>query len=292
MGLGTVVAAASGPDDEMVSDAKFYWRLLRGTMAGTVEVAKAVAIEARFTYGVLSTRAKTAVAHYRAERKWSMDDQPDANEVPWKRKTPVWQRATGASFLCLSCRRKWTSAKALMDHQERVHGQESPAWEDAHARASREVRRGATTKRKVRGARPAAVPAVAQAAAVQEAKTRIGVKAVDDNAALAALRHGWDLLGDSRPQTLSQIRADMLGMEQVMGAFAAAAIVHYRRRLIAMGFDPAMLMNLSRAESGAHTLARNFSGTIAVIDEALKADIEAAKKAKGQAKPAPEVLAN
>jgi hypothetical protein len=292
MGLGTVVAAAAGPDDEMVSDAKFYWRLLRGTAVGTFEVAKAVAIEARFTYGVMSTKAKTAVAHYRAERKWSMDDQPDKAEVPWKRRTPVWKRATGATFLCLSCRRKWTSAAALNDHQDRVHGQESPAWEEAHARASRAVRRGATTKRRMRGARPAAVPAAASAAAVQEAKTRIGAKAVSDNAALATMRQGWAQFGDSRPQTLSQIRADMLGMEQVLGAFAAEAIVNYRRRLLAMGFDPALLMNLGRAENGVHELARNFSGTIAVIDEALKDDIAAAKKAQGKAKPSVDVLAN
>lgn len=291
MGLGTVVAAAAGPDDEMVSDTKFYWRLLRGTMAGTFEVAKTIAVEARFTYGVLSTKAKTAVAHYRAERQWSMDDQPDEYEMPWKSTTPVWKRATGASYQCLSCRRKWTSAKALIDHQERVHGHESPAWEEEHARAARKVRRGATTKQKVRGRR-----ARATEAAVNTAATTNGVRKMItvETSAIIQLKVGWGTFGDARPTKLSQIRADMLGMEQVFGATAAESIGNYRRRLIAIGFDPALLMHLQGAERAAEEMARRFSATIATIEEELAKDIAAAK-ARGKdvgSKPDDAVLAN
>jgi hypothetical protein len=255
------------------------WRMVRGTVWGTVDLAKLIWIEGRFRAGVLVTRSRMAVKRYRASRRFADGVEPDPDEIPGRRWSPT-------RYSCLDCGRAWKTPEAAGAHFERVHA--GKLVRDVADRAGdRLFVRPRGRKVKVTGIRrpPNRTPDT------RSVWTQIGVKAMESGIALR-MKQAWQEFRDAKPRFLSEIRNDLLGLEQVLGIDAEGAIMAYRMHLIRMGFDVAILQNLVRATEGLAEAAARFSSAVGVIDEALAADIAAAKAQKNGAKPSVDVLAN
>lgn len=258
------------------------WRALRGTIWGTVDLVKAAVNEAMYRKGVLVTKARMAWQRYKAARSFPEDFEPDPDEIPGAKWAPV-------RFTCLDCKRSWSTAKAFNDHFERMH-RATRQQQDPDIRAGARMFTGRPHgKAKVRGGAQKRPPTAAPDK--RSVWTKIGVKAMDSGAA-QVLARAWREWGDSRPRGLSTIREHLLGMEQVHGTVAPDAIKAFKMHLVRLGFDPALLQNLARAEDEMAAAAARFSATVAVIEEALAVEIAAAKAAKSGSKPSQDVLAN
>lgn len=268
-------------DAEQISDTLF-WRIVRGTVWGTADLGKIIYIECRFRGGVWFNRGKLALKRYRSSWRFPGGFEPDPDEIP----TRHWSRVR---FTCAACGRSWKTADGLNAHFTRVHGWERP--KDPDNRAGSPVRnRKPTGKRRVKGA-PKRRPPTATVDKRRNFWNEIGARAMD-NGFLAAMKNAWIAFGTSKARSLSAIREDLLGLEQVMGGIATENIDNYRRKLIHMGFDPAYVQNLTRAKAAVEEAARHFSATIAVIEDELAEDIKAAKARQAGARPADSVLAN
>lgn len=267
-------------DDIATSDAydHWFWRLVRGTLWGTVDLVKASYVEARFHGGRIITKTRMAFKRYRAERRFGADDTPDPDEIPAKKWAPV-------RYTCGTCGRTWKSANGFNAHFATVHLAEVP---DASGEkpGTPVFGRRPHGKRKTRGRRPPTATVDKRSA-----WKRIGERGMSDGIA-QKLKNAWAEISGAKPRRLSQIREDLLGLEQVHGRVSGEAIDAYRHHLIRIGFDPAILQNLVRAKAALELAAGHFSGTIAVIEEAMAGDIAAAKARAAGTKPADSVLAN
>jgi hypothetical protein len=257
----------------------WFWRLARGCVWMVVEGVEAAYINTRFHYGVLSNRARMAIRRYRAERRFAEGDEPDADEIPGKRWSPV-------RFTCADCGRSWRTARGINEHYRRLHGPAPRTADPDNAAGTPVFGRRPHGKKLARGRRRPPTAAVDR----RTAWTRIGVKAMEDGLA-AKLKSAWQEIGTAKPKRLSQIRGDLLGMEQVHGVVAEQAVDAYRMHLIRLGFDPALLQNLSRAKTALEDAARFFSATVAVIEAELAEDIALAKAQVNGSKPSAETLA-
>lgn len=268
--------------DEDAADDGLFWRILRGTIWGTVDVVKAAYIECRFYGGTWYHKGRLAVRRYRNTWRFPDGADPDPDEIP----TRHWSRIR---FTCAACGRSWKTPDGLNDHFTKVHGWERP--KDPETKAGTPVRnRRPHGKRKVKGAPPRRRPATA-AVDKRTIWNQIGVKAMESGF-LQAMKNAWVAFGTTSSRKLSQIREDLLGIEQTLGAIAGENVDNYRRRLIHMGFDPAYVQNLTRAKGALEDAARYFSATIAVIEEEMAEDIKAAKARQAGVKPADSILAN
>lgn len=277
--MATATEERETPSTPTIDDYDHWvWRLVRGTVWGTVDLVKMIPNEIRYHGGIWYTRAEMAAKRYRANRRFGADESPDPDEIPGRKWSTV-------RYTCVQCRRSWKTAAAINAHFKAVH-----QWErepDPENRAGTPVfGRRPHGKRKAKGARP-------RTAAVDKrtAWTRIGQRAMENGLA-AKLKAAWSDIAKSRPRKLSQIKEDLLALEQVYGSVANESINAYRRHLIRLGFDPADVQNLTRAAAAAEDMARYFSSTIAVIEENLAEDIAAAKARASGTKPDDSVLIN
>lgn len=252
-----------------------WWRIMRGTVRGTGRLAHIVYVEGRYTYGVTRTRTQARYRAWKAERTFSADDQPETDEVPIKRR-----RRFRAQYLCFACGRKYISAYGLNKHYQQVHANElSPAQRLEPGKI-----RGFHATGKVR-VRPPRTPSTNKTA------TRTRSANPMDSSIARALKAAWGHMSEARPRKLSEIRNDMVGLEQVLGGHAGEAIDNYRAHLIRnVGFDPVTVQQLMRAKATLEEAGKAFSAVIATIDDVYAADIAAARKRKGGMRPSDETL--
>lgn len=250
---------------------------MRGTWRGTLTVARVVNEEARITYGRTKSRVKKTYRAWKRERNFTADDMPEEDEIPAKRR-----RLGRTQFLCLVCGRKYRSAYGLNQHFRRVHdGKERPPP------SARPRILGGGNLQKVR-VRPTANRST-QAAPKKKSSQR---SANPVNSTIAqALKAAWSRMAEARPYKLSEIRDDMVGLEQALGGFAAEGIAQYRAHLIRnVGFNPITVQRLVKATEQLEEAGQSFSAVIAAIDEYYADDIAAAKKRKGGERPSDSTL--
>lgn len=255
--------------------APLWWRIARGTIRGTATVARIAYLETRFTYGITKTRAKAHYKAWKAERNFTVNDAPEVDEVPRRRRR--WGRT---QYLCMTCSRKYKSVRGLNKHFESVHARE-PLPRD-HVAPMKVINRDGTTRVRVSPprTRPATITTSTRSANPM------------DSTIARTLKAAWARMAEARPTKLSEIRDDMIGLEQVLGGAAGEAILAYRAHLIRLDFDPLALRNLPKAISLLEEASKEFSATIALIEEAYAADIIAARKRKGGAAPSASTLAS
>lgn len=257
--------------------APLWWRVARGTARGTGIVARIIYIESRYTYGIAKTRTRARYKAWQAERNFTADDQPEFDEVPRKRR-----RAGRTQYLCLSCGRKYKSAAGLNAHYRNVHSAERAG--------------SGQPPNKIRGTHATGKVRVqpSQAASPRAGKTTPNMRSANPmNSSIAqALKAAWARMAEARPTLLSEIRDDMVGLEQALGGHASEAIDQYRMHLIRDGFNPAAVRNLARAKEKLEEAGREFSGVIAKIEEEYAAEIAAARRRKGTTRPSDNTLAN
>ncbi|NUT90883.1 MAG: hypothetical protein HOY78_02520 [Saccharothrix sp.] len=275
---------ATTTEDRLVDDLPdgyhhWFWRLARGSIWMVVESVEAAYINVRFYYGVWSNRARMRVRRYRAERRFAEGDRPDPDEIPGKKWSPV-------RFTCADCRRSWRTPQGINEHYRRVHGPSPRVGDPDNAAGTPVFGRRPHGKARTRGRRRPPTAAVDR----RTAWTRIGVKAMEDGLA-AKLKSVWQEIGQVKPRKLSQIRSDLLALEQVHGVVASEAVDAYRMHLIRLGFDPALLQNLTRARAALEEAAKFFTATVAVIEAELAEDIALAKAQVNGSRPSAETLA-
>lgn len=254
-------------------------RILRGTIWGTVDLIRNACIETRFHAGVLITRSRMAVKRYREARRFADGVEPDPDEIPGRR----W---AFARYTCLECKRSWKTFKALNYHLVHAHPERPERDPDVRAGARMFTGRphGKAMKKIKRDRPPTAAPA----------KRTIwnGVNRTVNSDIGQRLKAAWTAFGELRPRGLSEIHHTLMDMEQLHGAHVPKMLEEYRVTLVRMGFDPALMQNLTRAADEISAAAGRFSATVGVIEEALATEIAAAKAAKNGSKPSAEVLAN
>lgn len=256
--------------------APLWWRALRGTVRGTGIVAKAIYIETRFTYGVTKTRTRAHYQAWKAERNFTADDMPEIDEIPRKRR-----RLGRAQYICFSCNRKYRSAYGLNKHFTSVHGSEPIRVKQ---REPDRIRGFRATGGKIRVQPAYTAPPITKTTAARSANPM--------NSDIAqAMKNAWARMAEARPQLLSQIRDDMVGMEQALGGHAAQAITEYRGHLVRnLSFDPVTVQKLLKAMKLLEEASKEFSGVIAMIEDVYAADIVAARKRKGKQAPSDSTL--
>jgi len=266
---------------EVSDDARLWWRIVRGTWRGTCVLARNAYIDGRVFYGQAKTRAQVSYRRWQREREFSPEEinSVEVDEVPRRRR-----RLFRAQYLCFACSRKYSSAYGLNKHFGAVHGTETLP-KDRPASGTTIIRgRGATRRVRVRPRRAATTTAAPTTTSTRSANPM-------NSEAAQALKAAWGKLKEARPKKLSEIRDDMIGVEQAMGAYATEAIEEYRNHLVRnLGFDPVTVQNLSRAAQLGEEMGKHFSAVIAVIEEVYAADIAAAKRRAGGARPSDSTL--
>lgn len=258
--------------------APLWWRIARGTVRGTATVARIVYIESRYTYGVAKTRTRARYKAWKAERNFTVDDMPEIDEVPRKRR-----RLGRTQYVCMACSRKYRSAHGLNKHYGNVHANEQPqqASQTKIKGFSAITNKVRVTGRRDRSTRPAITPSSTRSANPM-------------NSVIAqALKAAWARLAEHRPYLLSEIRDDMVGLEQVLGGSAGEAIDAYRAHLVRnVGFNPDTVRKLNKVKALLEEAGKEASGVIAAIEDFYAADIAAARKRKGGTQPSDRTLTN
>lgn len=257
------------------SKAPLWWRVIRGTVRGTGKVAHIVYVETRFAYGVTKTRTRARYRAWKAERTFTADDQPEIDEVPIKRR-----RRFRTQYLCFACNRKYRSAYGLNKHHQQVHANEPKLAQQPEPM-------------KIRGHHATGKVRVRPPAASGTNKTTTKTRSANpmDSVIARALKTAWGHMSEARPRKLSEIRNDMVGLEQALTAYAGEAINEYRAHLVRnVGFDPVTVQRLTTAIAQLEEAGKSFSAVIATIDEVYAADIAAARKRKGGMRPSDETL--
>jgi len=259
-------------------NARLWWRIVRGTWRGTRVLVRNVSLDLRFAYGKQKTRLQAEFEKWKAEREFSPEEieSYEVDEVPRRRR-----RKFRAQYVCLSCTRKFASAYGLNKHFTAVHGAEvAPKQRDAAIILGR----GNTPKIRARLTRPSSPSTTTRT-------TRRSANPVN-SAAAQALKAAWGRLRESKPTTLSEIRDDMIGVEQAMGGYAAEAIEEYRAYLIrSLNVDPYTVRKLQEASKQLEEAGRTFSAVIATIEEFYASDIVAARQRLNGNRPADSTLA-
>jgi hypothetical protein len=278
--MSTDVAETETDTEQRKASLPLWFRVLRGTVRGTGKVAQVVYVEARYTYGVTKTRTRAHYRAWKAERNFTADDLPEVDEVPNRRR-----RLGRAQYHCFACRRKYKSAYGLNKHFESIHSLE-PKPGAAPAPQSVTGTDG-TGKVWVRPRRPDGQ----QPTRTTTSSTR-SANPMESRIA-QAMKTAWAAMAGSRPNRLSEIRDDMVGLEQTLGGFAREAVLEYRAHLIRnKGFNPITVQRLIAACDQLEEAGKSFSAVIAAIDEYYADDIAAAKKRKGDMRPSDETLAS
>jgi hypothetical protein len=261
-----------------------WWRVARGTVRGTLKVAKITYVEGRFVYGVTKTKTQARYRRWKVERNFSRDETPEVDEVPRKRR-----RLFRAQYLCFACNRKFSTPYGLNKHFQNVHAAESKRPRNRAPEQVKFLDRNGRERTLVRLVRPATTTT-----APRRTSTTSTRSANPMNSSIAmALRAAWATMRESRPMKLSEIRDDMVGLEQILGAHAAEAISAYRAHLVRnVGFNPITVQRLVKAIDQLEEAGKSFSAVIAAIDEYYADDIAAAKKRKGGERPSDQTLAN
>lgn len=266
--------AATVDTENRKRKAPLWWRFVRGTVRGTATMVRIVYIEGRYTYGVTKTRTRARYKAWQAERNFSVDDQPELDEVPSGRRMLL-----RTKYLCFTCGRKYRSAKGLNTHFLNAHS-------GPDVRPTGRVR-GFHATGKVRVANPGApiIPVFVPRA------TRSGNPM---NSTIAQrLKAAWAHMAEARRYKLSEIRDDMLGLEQVLGGHAVEAINEYRAHLVRnVGFNPITVQRLVKATEALEEAGKSCSAVIAAIDDYYADDIAAARKRKGGERPSDETLSS
>lgn len=256
--------------------APLWWRITRGTVRGTATVARIAYLETRYTYGVTKTKARARYKAWKTERKFTVNDAPEFDEVPRKRR-----RLGRTQYLCMTCGRKYKSVRGLNKHFESVHASE-PLPRD-HAGPVRVIGRDGTAKVWVSPPRTRSTTTTSSTRSANPMNSTIA----------QTLRAAWARMAEARPTKLSEIRDDMVGLEQVLGGSAGEAILAYRAHLVRnLHFDPVTVQGLVKANQHLEDAGKAFSAVIAIIEEAYAADIVAAKRSKGGAAPSTSTLAS
>lgn len=257
--------------------APLWWRIARGTVRGTATVCRIAYIEGRYTYGVARTRMRKHVREWKAERSFSADDRPEIDEVPMRRR-----RLFRAQYHCFACKRKYASAYGLNKHFSTVHGSEPVRFADRD-KEIKIIGRDGTSKVRVR-------PAPSRPPRGRTTTTNTRSTTVDSVIA-QAIRTAWAHMQEARPKKLSEIRADMVGLEQALAGHGVEAVAQYRAWLIGgVHFDPVTVQGLKAASEALEEAGRAFSKVIATIDEVYAKEIAAALKAKGGQQPSANTL--
>lgn len=271
-----MTAVVADPEEKQHDKPPLWWRIARGTAVGTVKVARVAYIEGRYVYGVTKTRTQLRYRRWKAERNFTADDMPEIDEVPSKRR-----RLMRAQYLCMACTRKFSSPYGLNKHFQNVHASEKKRRPPEPQKI---LGRDGTEKVLVR---------IPQARSARTSgTTTTAVRSTSSMSTIAqALKTAWARMAEARPYKLSEIRADMVGLEQVFGGFAAEAIRQYRAHLIRnVGFDPITVQRLVKATGQLEEAGKSFSAVIAAIDEYYAADIKAAKQRQGGMQPSDSTL--
>lgn len=259
--------------------ARLWWRIVRGTWRGTRVLFRNIWIDTRFTYGKTKTRLQAEFKAWKAERQFKPDeiDFIGVDEVPRRRR-----RLFRAQYVCFACNRKFKSSYGLNKHFTGSHGAEPLPKNRDHAVV---VGRGGTSKVWFRPSRSSSNTTARTTTIARSANPM-------NSAAAQALKAAWGRLRESKPTKLSEIRDDMIGLEQAMGAYATEAIEEYRAHLIRnLNVDPYTVRNLQEAARQLEEAGRAFSAVIAVIEEFYAADIVAARQRLNGARPADSTLA-
>jgi hypothetical protein len=271
-----VTVSIRKPDSEK-RRAPLWWRVVRGTVRGTATVIRIVYIESRYTYGVTKTRTRAHYKRWQAERNFTAYDIPEFDEVPRKRR-----RLMRAQYLCFACNRKYRSATGLNKHFKDVHGSEPYRRPAAPSKILGGKVAGKTRARPSTSQPPQPRPH-------KPATTRNG-NPMSSKIALA-LKVAWGHMREARPYRLSEIRDDMVGIEQALAAIANESINEYRAHLVRnVGFNPITVQRLAKGAEAIAEAGKHFTAVIAAIDEYYAEDIAAAKKRKGGERPSDETL--
>lgn len=261
------------------AESPWWWRFARGTVRGTATAAKVAYLEGRFVYGVTKTKTKMRYRRWKAERNFTADDMPEFDEVPRKRR-----RLLRTQYLCFACSRKFSSARGLNKHFQNVHAAEPVRSRRQAPEPVRILGRDGTEKVRIRLLRP-------RSAQTQTPTTNARSTSPMNSTIAQALKAAWARMSEARPTKLSEIRADMVGLEQVLGGQAAESINAYRAHLIRnVGFNPITVQRLMKAAEQLEEAGKSFSAVIAAIDGYYAADIAAARKRKGEVRPSDNTL--
>lgn len=264
---------------EVEDTARLWWRIIRGTWRGTRVLCRNAYIDGRVFYGQTKTKIK---AHYKAWKQ-ERDFKPseiefvEVDEVPRRRR-----RLFRAQYMCSACSRKFSSAYGLNKHFSGSHAFEPLPKE--RGKTTKVTGRDGTEKVRVR------VKTARAATTGKNTTTYAGSATPMNSAAAQALKAAWGRLKESKPTKLSEIRDDMIGVEQALGGYAGEAIEEYRAHLIRLGFDPVTVQNLLKAVAQLEEVGKRFSAVIAIIEEAYAKDIAAAKARKGNTRPSDDTL--
>lgn len=257
--------------------APLWWRVARGTIRGTATVARITYIEGRYTYGVTKTRTQARYQAWKARRTFAVDDQPELDEIPHGRR-----RLLRPQYVCLVCSRKYGTTRGLNTHFTTVHGHETPRVQN---QSPARVRGFTSTSRNRRHpSYPAPPPTPAK-------NTR---SANPMNSTIAqALRAAWGRMAEARPYKLSEIRDDMVGLEQVLGGSACEAVEAYRNHLVRnVKFNPVTVRHLNQVKDLLEEAGKVASAVIATIESDYAAEIAAARKRAGGVQPSDKTLSS